>query len=395
MNRDLFSFFCIFQLETLGIVILIEYNRGNDEGGYMGERLRENEKTILIVDDVPANLELLTSHLVGYNTAIAKTGRKAIQRAKLLLPDIILLDIQMPEMDGYETCRRLKDDPDTQDIPVIFMTALTDTQSKLEGFSLGAVDYVTKPFDSAELRARIETHLTLALVQKELKEKNEILEKNFKKQKRVEQILRHDMKSPLQAFLSIPELIKMKISCDSDLLSLFDMLGDAAHGMLNMINSSLTLYKIEQGVYAPKFEAVDVATVIGQVVAALSHKFSSSTVDVRDLSVGAKVRGEELLLYSLFSNLLKNALEASPSGYPVQVLLTCSEVLLIKITNRGSVPLEIRDSFFDEFSSVGKEHGTGLGTYSAKLITNTLNGSIELDSSVDDETTILVTLPLF
>lgn len=361
----------------------------------MEDHSQRREKTILIVDDVPANLELLTSYLEGYNTAIAKTGLKALQRAEMLHPDLILLDIQMPEMDGYETCRRLKENDETKDIPVIFMTALTDTLSKLEGFSLGAVDYVTKPFDSAELRARIETHLTLAFVQKELLEKNLLLEKSFQKQKRVEQILRHDMKSPLQAFLSIPELIKMKISCSSEVQELFDMLGDAAHGMLNMINSSLTLYKIEQGVYTPKLSAVDIASVIGQVVAALSHKFSSSTVEVRDFSAEAKACGEELLLYSLFSNLIKNALEASPSGYSVSVMILCTESLLIRITNRGSVPDEIRDSFFDEFSSMGKEHGTGLGTYSAKLITDTLNGSIELDTSVDGETSILVTLPLF
>lgn len=352
-------------------------------------------RTILVVDDVPANLELLTSYLKEYNTAIAKTGSKALQRAERLLPDLILLDIQMPEMDGYETCRQLKLNETTKDIPVIFMTALNDTQSKLKGFSVGAVDYVTKPFDSSELRARIKTHLTLAIVQKELREKSELLEQNFQKQKRVEQMLRHDMKTPLQAFLSIPELIKMKLICPPDVLTLFDMLGDAAHGMLNMINSSLTLYKIEQGVYRPKLEAVDVGAVVAQVVSALSYKFASSTIVVRNLAEKVKVQGEELLLYSLFSNLLKNALEASPSGFPVKVVISHTDMLHIHITNRGVVPLEIRDRFFDEFSTLGKEHGTGLGTYSAKLITKTLKGAIELITKVEDETTIVVSLPTF
>ncbi|WP_414562160.1 MULTISPECIES: sensor histidine kinase [unclassified Anabaena] len=118
---------------------------------------------VLVVDDTPANLAVTSEALTdaGFEVAIAKDGDRAIKQAERNLPDLILLDIMMPGIDGFETCRRLKASPITQDIPVIFMTALSDTTDKVTGFNLGAVDYITKPFQEAELLARVKTHLKL------------------------------------------------------------------------------------------------------------------------------------------------------------------------------------------------------------------------------------------
>jgi DNA-binding response OmpR family regulator len=112
--------------------------------------------TILIVDDMPANLEVVTNHLErqGYCAIVALSGDEGIERAEFVRPDLILLDVMMPGLDGFETCRRLKSSEQTKAIPVIFMTALTDTTDKLAGFAAGAVDYVTKPLNGAEVLAR-------------------------------------------------------------------------------------------------------------------------------------------------------------------------------------------------------------------------------------------------
>ena len=120
-------------------------------------------KTILLVDDKSNNLQLLSKYLedTNYRTLIAQSGNKAIETAKIVHPDLILLDIMMPRMSGFDVCRYLKKDPKTQDIPIIFMTALTETENKVQGFELGAVDYITKPFEEQELLARINTHLSL------------------------------------------------------------------------------------------------------------------------------------------------------------------------------------------------------------------------------------------
>jgi sigma-B regulation protein RsbU (phosphoserine phosphatase) len=148
------------------------------------------EEAILLVDDNPTNLQLLFETLDGrgYKLLIAKDGRAALSIAGKAKPNLILLDIMMPGIDGYEVCRRLKADPATAEIPVIFLSALTDTKDKVQGLDLGAVDYVTKPFQPDEVIARVNTHLTVyrlkkALDQKnkELQEANDFLEERVKK----------------------------------------------------------------------------------------------------------------------------------------------------------------------------------------------------------------------
>jgi class 3 adenylate cyclase len=130
------------------------------------------ESRILIVDDTPKNIQLLGTILrkEGYQINIAQNGLQALEVVGQMPPDLILLDVMMPELDGFETCRRLKGEPSTQDIPVIFLTAKVDMEDIVKGFELGAVDYVTKPFNSAELLSRVSTHLELKAAREKLEE---------------------------------------------------------------------------------------------------------------------------------------------------------------------------------------------------------------------------------
>ena len=141
-------------------------------------KARTERGTILIVDDIPANVGMLLDQLgrYGFRVLVAESGTSALKQVKHAPPDLILLDVMMPGMDGFETCRRLKMDDTTREIPVIFMTALSDTVDKIRGFGAGAVDYVTKPFQHEEVLARINTHLKLRRLQRELKSANEYLE---------------------------------------------------------------------------------------------------------------------------------------------------------------------------------------------------------------------------
>ncbi|MDC0684380.1 ATP-binding protein [Sorangium atrum] len=136
-------------------------------------------RVILIVDDVPANLGVLVNSLecIGHRVLVAQGGEEALMRASLMRPDLILLDVLMPGIDGFETCRRLKAAERTQDIPVLFMTCLTDASDKLVGFRAGGVDYITRPFEIGEVIARITTHLSLREAQRELEEKNAELQR--------------------------------------------------------------------------------------------------------------------------------------------------------------------------------------------------------------------------
>lgn len=138
----------------------------------------EPQATIMIVDDLPDNLQLLREMLQAENYRVLAftSGRRALDRIHRTLPDLILLDITMPEMDGYEVCRALKEDVRVQDIPVLFISALNDTQDKVKAFSVGAVDYITKPFQFEEVKMRVRTHLSLRALQVQIEAHNERLE---------------------------------------------------------------------------------------------------------------------------------------------------------------------------------------------------------------------------
>ncbi len=135
--------------------------------------MMQTEGRILVIDDTPANLEVVSEVLTaaGYTVATVLDSERALKRIPTHPPDLILLDVQMPGMDGFETCQRLKAEPSTATIPVIFMTALSDTESKIKGFSLGAVDYITKPFQAEELLVRVSTHLRLHHLTKDLEQR--------------------------------------------------------------------------------------------------------------------------------------------------------------------------------------------------------------------------------
>ena len=145
----------------------------------------EERPAILVVDDTEANVDILVEALdTDYDVSVAMDGKSALESVSMNPPDLILLDIVMPEMDGYEVCNRLKSDTKTVDIPVIFLTAMTDLENKTKGFELGAVDYITKPFEILEVKARVNTHLTLKTAKEFLAKQNEILERKVQERTR-------------------------------------------------------------------------------------------------------------------------------------------------------------------------------------------------------------------
>ena len=161
-------------------------------GGARPERPREDAANILIVDDMPANLSLLTSMLTaqGYEVRAAISGAMALMSAAAAAPDLILLDVNMPQMDGYEVCRRLKADPRTADIPVIFLSAMTGIGDKVMAFEAGGVDYVTKPFELREVLARVGTQLLLHRQRRELERQRKELEERYAQVRQMQAALR-------------------------------------------------------------------------------------------------------------------------------------------------------------------------------------------------------------
>lgn len=345
--------------------------------------------TVLIVDDAPENIHVLMEALKEDHAVLAATtGDKALALlARGKVPDLILLDVVMPGMDGYEVCRRIKADPATQDLPVIFVTSLGEAADEEFGLSLGAIDYITKPVNPALVRARVKNHLALAQAAR-LKED-------------VERIVRHDVKTPLTSILSVPELLLLADNLDEHQREMVKRVQDAAYTVLSMINLSVDLFKMERGLYHARAEPVDLAPVVRRILAAqedaLETRGLAVNVTVEGRAAGPQDRflvlGEELLCFSLLANLIVNALEASPRGGTISVDMSGENPARVTIHNQGAVPVEIRERFFDKYATAGKSRGTGLGTYSSRLIARSQGGEVTFATSEEAGTTLTVALP--
>lgn len=217
----------------------------------------------------------------------------------------------------------------------------------------------------------------------------------------MDRIARHDLKAPLNAILGLPQLILMDDNITADQRQFLHHILDAGYKMLGLVNLSMDLFHMERGTYELTPEKVDLPRVVGKALADLERISSAKRLTTQVALAGRPVRegdvclalAEELLCYSMFSNLLKNALEASPEGGRVTVNLTRDQGWRIDIRNPGEVPGELRERFFDKYATMGKAGGTGLGTYSARLMAATMGGGIALDASEAGATTVTVWLP--
>ncbi|MBF0626896.1 MAG: response regulator [Magnetococcales bacterium] len=367
-----------------------------------GDMETESRKfKILVVDDEPTNLKLLYGVLHHEYILVFARNADEMLRHAADGPDLILLDVMMPEMDGYEACARLKADPATRDIPVIFVTARVQIEDEVRGLEVGAVDYLTKPIQGGVVRARIKTHLQLQQALRIIQRQNEELRTAARLRDDVEQIVRHDLKGPLNAIIGMPGALIAEWQLDEERARSLQIIEDAGFRMLEMINRSLDLYKMERGSYVVTAVPVDLLMVVRRILSELNRllHFKKMTMQIRVQGHPPaelerfEVMGEELLCHSMLSNLLKNGVEASPRGGSLVVdLAVVDGMARIRVINTGSVPQGIRDTFFDKFVTSGKSHGVGLGTYSARLIAMTLGGTIQLDCSREGETVIEIGL---
>ncbi len=217
----------------------------------------------------------------------------------------------------------------------------------------------------------------------------------------VERISRHDLKSPLNGIINLPKLMLEDDNLTDTQREFLQLVVDSGHRMLAMINLSLTLFQVEQGVYQYAPVPFDLLNVLRQVINENRHLAESLLVELRLEVRGfgdpppkwVSIQGEELLTYSIFSNLLRNALEASPKGGTVTLAIERDAGTDIEIHNQGLVPLDIQESFFDKYVTSGKKGGTGLGTYSAKLLAGVQGWEITMRSSPVDGTTVTVHIP--
>jgi CheY-like chemotaxis protein len=358
--------------------------------------------TLLAVDDMPENLSLIAGLFKpDYRVRLAQDGKTALGICTSNTPpDLILLDVMMPNMDGFELAEQLRSHPQASQIPLIFVTAMNDPQALQRGLELGAVDFVHKPMDMRLLKLRVGNLLRHVERHQQVQaECNELL-MQARLREEVEQITRHDLKAPLSGVLGIARGMLDGGNLLPGQKRMLRLLEDNALQAMNLINLSAALYRIETGKFELQPVAVDLATMLTSMIEALRVTYQAKAL-VIELCLpdcveapAAPAWADPMLCYSLLSNLLKNACEAAPQGSRVRVQMVEGEAIGIRMENQPAVPADFRPRFFEKYSSHGKQGGSGLGTYSARQLAKAQGGDLELHvDEQQDLTCLLLGLP--
>lgn len=334
-------------------------------------------ETILIVDDTPANLGVLVETLgaAGYQLMVAEDGEEALAQTEQTQPDLILLDVMMPGIDGFETCRRLKSRPGTRDIPVLFMTALSETADKVKAFAAGGVDYITKPIEHEEAIARVQTHLQLRRLRLELQEQLALKERFMR-------IAGHDLRNPLCLILMAGELARRQQGVPPETARYIDNIAASANQMRRIIDTFLEL----RGGGAPGASGrVDLNLLAEAVVrqhapAAERKRIALATALAAEMPLA---RCDASLAYQAFANLMSNALKFTPHSGRVTLgtRLVMSRVR-VEVSDSGpGVPASEREQLFREGARLtprptGGEESNGYGLAIVKHLVEAQSGSV-------------------
>ncbi len=375
-------------------------------------------KTVLAVDDTPENLAVVNALLRGlYKVKVSSSGEHALAIAANTSPDLILLDIMMPGLDGYEVCRRLKVDPATADIPVIFLTAKSDEEGEQRGFDLGAVDYITKPISPPLLLARVKAQLSLkeardALQRNHMEDKQRFelamaqqMEINTLKSTFVS-MTTHEFRTPLTTIMSSQELLRHygDRMTPKDRGETFDSIGSAVQRMVAMLDQVLTIGKADAKLLEFRPKPMNLRLLCSQLRdEVLAGQIADDSELDRALALTLElgddmVTADEKLLRHILGNLLSNAIKYSPGGQGVRFTVSRdANGLVFEVKDQGiGIPPDELPRLFGNFhraNNVGDIPGTGLGLTIVKRAVESHGGSIAVDSELGRGTRFTVCLP--
>ncbi len=371
-----------------------------------------NSNTILIVDDIPENISTLFDFLDANNfeVLVARDGSTAIEITEYERPDLILLDIMMPGLSGFETCEHLKANTNTQDIPIIFMTALSETLDKVKGLNLGAVDYVTKPIQQEEVLARINTHLTVYNLQQQLKLKNvelktkndELEAKNLELKIKNDELdtfshtVAHDLKNPLSHLINLSDLLMEELSdniSEQGHICLQHIL-NSSQKMVSIVNALLLLAKVsKQEVQSTPLDMQDIVYKATQRLDLMIRQYQAELVitDKWPTTLGYAEWVEEVWV-----NYMTNGLKygGKPPHLEIGTIETQNTVRFWIKDNGSGLEQESIDKLFTQFTRFQTPvEGHGLGLSIVRHIIEKLGGEVGIESEVGVGCLFYFTLP--
>ncbi len=363
--------------------------------------------TILVVDDNETNLKILESllHSEGFAVELVRDGLMAIEIASQLQPDIILLDIMMPGIDGYETCRRLKTDDATRDIPIIFLTTLSDTINKVKGFEVGAVDFITRPLQYREVLARINTHLTLYRQRQKIEHRRRQDQLYFQKISQMKDeflhAASHDLRNPLGVILSGVYLLRRKEGLDAQTQEVIERIERGAQRMKLLIANMLDLVRLETGMALGR-----ASTSLHMLLKQVYEEHTPIAVEA-GIEFNLNLSDTDIIIFAdahrfvqMLENLLSNAIRHTPSGGHIELGTRVEEEhVVVWVQDDGiGIPADDLPYIFEKFYRVEHadqqlERGTGLGLSIVKAIIEQHQYAIEVKSNIDFGTTFTIYIP--
>jgi two-component system sensor histidine kinase/response regulator len=368
---------------------------------------------ILIVDDNPKIMAIAKAHLKkeGLEVLCVENGKSALESVQLEKPDLILLDVDMPDMSGFEVCQVLKDDIVLSMIPVVFLTAADDNASRVKGLDLGAVDYVTKPFDSFELRARVRAALRTKQLQDQLATMNHQLEERVNQRtEKIKQLLRqkdafvnqlsHDLKTPLTPLVALLPLVAERTE-DTESKKMLELIMDNVDYMKNLTERTLQLAQLNSPGVSLKLEKVDLVSEIRNTIESLSSVFKENGIEiVNNTTTLLDIEADRMLIKELIYNIVDNAIKYTNGDGTVtfdSFLKDDNVEISIKDTGIG-MTMEQQKRIFEEFykadDSRNDRSSTGLGLAICQQIVEKHGGSIRAESQGSGHgTRVYFTLP--
>ncbi|MBD1829014.1 response regulator [Microcoleus vaginatus GB1-A2] len=398
----------------------------------------ENKGNILIVDDTPENLQVLSATLLdrGYKVRGVINGKMAIRAARSGSPDLILLDIKMPEMDGYEVCRQLKAQEETSEIPVIFISALDEVLDKVTAFQVGGVDFITKPFHVAEVLARIEHQLTIQRLKKQLLDRNTELQQEIIERKKAEEAaaaaslaksqfvanMSHELRTPLNAILGFTEVMSRDYSLSHENLENLRIINRSGQHLLELINEVLDLSKIEAGIIGLDERSFDLYQLLDTLEEMFQIKAESKHLQLRffvQANVPQYIKTDEKKLRVCLINLLGNAIKFTLDGGRIWLRVSVEStqqlaesemapsstsgdpfLILFEVEDTGvGIAAAEFDTLFDAFvqTEAGRKaaEGTGLGLTITKKYVQIMGGDIGVVSVLGEGTSFKFNIRVF
>jgi two-component system, sensor histidine kinase and response regulator len=352
----------------------------------------------MVVDDIPANVKLLEAQLrmQGYRVAVVTAGPSALAAAKEEPPDLILLDINMPGMDGFEVCRRLKADAALAEIPVLFVTARGQTRDKIEAFAAGAVDYITKPIQVEEVSARVGAHLTIRRQERLLRETISSLRQLEALRDRLVHMVVHDLRSPLTVVQASFELIRAKHE-SVDTSQIAERGTNATRRMARLVNAMLDMNALETGCLEPTVTVVDLGDLVRPVVDEIATAAGERSVWFVESESPVIVECDGELVSRVLQNMLTNAVEHTHARTgSVSVHLTQGEQgVRVEVRDNGpGVAEEDREVIFEKFGRrVDHVDSHGLGLAFSKLAVEAHGGQIGVRRASGGGSVFWFTLP--